>query len=238
MRKSKKRGLQTAWLEESSAPSNQMPLYSFSSMCPDTPERCAQLDHFNKHGVAVRRFCVECSRASPLAARPGIRRTVSRSTTLKFESRRPKGHRRVVLIGHDLGGPHACTWHLAGRTAQSPIVINARRPPWRRIWSSVRQMRKSWYIALFQLPWVSNWYTKKTKRAWSSKLIARVESKIPVTNLRIEPFLEHYRQGFETCRGFEKGEKITAPTLVLWGEKDAFLEVPTVAELLTSPLTP
>ena len=31
-------------------------------------------------------------------------------------------------------------------------------------------------------------------------------------------------------RGFEKGEKITAPTLVLWGEKDAFLEVPTVAE--------
>ena len=105
------------------------PYILFHPWCPDTPERWrAQLDHFNKHGVASRRFCVECSRASPLAARPGIRRTVSRSTTLKFESRRPKGHRRVVLIGHDLGGPHACTWHLAGRTAQSPIVINARRP--------------------------------------------------------------------------------------------------------------
>src|SRR5687767_4061352 len=66
------------------------------------------------------------------------------------------GHERATLVGHDWGG--AVAWATAARhsgVVERLVAINC--PPasalfdaMRRSWS---QLRKSWYIVFFQLPW-------------------------------------------------------------------------------------
>ena len=240
------RGLQTAWLEESSdSIKPDAPIYFFIHGVPDTPE-CwrAQLDHFKQHGIAVAPYLRGIEPSLPTRRKSRYSPDGVALDHLEILNRvDPKGHRRVVVIGHDLGGPHA--WHLAsllGVRLSHLVVINAPSITllWRRILASTKQMRKSWYVAFFQLPWISNWYTKTN----SANLVRQVYRAGGIQNPGydspgIEPFLEHYRQGIRDLpRALKKGEKISAPTLVLWGEKDAFLEVPTVAELREVAVSP
>ena len=66
------------------------------------------------------------------------------------------GEEKAVVVGHDWGG--AVAWAFAMRHPEAVdklIVLNAPHP--RRFLEELRgfaQLRKSWYILLFQLPWL------------------------------------------------------------------------------------
>ncbi len=66
------------------------------------------------------------------------------------------GEDRVHLVGHDWGG--AVAWWLAARHAERVrrlTVVNAPHPlAMRRALRGPRQLLRSWYVLLFQLPWL------------------------------------------------------------------------------------
>lgn len=66
------------------------------------------------------------------------------------------GADRAVVVGHDWGG--AIAWHFAMRYPQKLerlVIMNAPQPArFLRALRTWRQLRKSWYILFFQIPWL------------------------------------------------------------------------------------
>jgi pimeloyl-ACP methyl ester carboxylesterase len=67
------------------------------------------------------------------------------------------GCKRFAVVGHDWGGVVA--WHLAGRNPDRvtrAAILNAPHPAtlWRHARRHPAQLRKSWYVAFFQMPLV------------------------------------------------------------------------------------
>ena len=69
------------------------------------------------------------------------------------------GAQEIVLIGHDWGALIA--WHYAmfGRIPISKLIImNVPHPALaQKGLRTLRQLKKSWYIFFFQLPWIPEW---------------------------------------------------------------------------------
>jgi pimeloyl-ACP methyl ester carboxylesterase len=147
------------------------------------------------------------------------------------------GRDRFRLIGHDWGGLVA--WWTAARHPQRVeqlVVINAPHPD---AWSKLKrdrwkQVRKSWYIAFFQLPWLPE-FVLKLRNFWLLRSTLRHSARDGVFTTGT---LEHYvgvwsQPGALTAmlnyyralrRRRDKAPRITRPTLLLWGEQDHFLE--------------
>ena len=66
------------------------------------------------------------------------------------------GESRAHIVGHDWGG--AIAWQLAmnhPRAVRSLAILNAPHPAlFREGLRTIAQLRRSWYMAFFQLPWV------------------------------------------------------------------------------------
>jgi pimeloyl-ACP methyl ester carboxylesterase len=90
---------------------------------------------------------------------------------------RSLGVERVHLVGHDWGGVVA--WHVAARRpelVERLVVMNAPHPNlFARELRTLEQLRKSWYIFAFQLPWfpesrlVRRSTLERTFRGWSRR---------------------------------------------------------------------
>lgn len=151
--------------------------------------------------------------------------------------------RRVILVGHDWGGIIA--WFYAMRhpaAVEALVVLNAPHPARfeheLRHW---RQFRRSWYAALFQIPWLPE--------ALMTSCHARVIGAI-FERMRIQPqhlpddivrlyrqqacapgaltaMLNYYRaalRGGGAIRQWKLGYPvIDVPTLVIWGLQDQAL---------------
>ena len=148
------------------------------------------------------------------------------------------GHERAHLIGHDWGGYVA--WHVAMWHAQridKLAVLNIPHPArMLRGLRDPRQLRKSWYVFFFLLPLLP-------ERALADRGFRRVKNLFRYTAARPDSYSEE--DIAETLRGLQQPyaltaalnyyraaalnlrsprlEKITAPTLVLWGAKDRAL---------------
>jgi len=74
------------------------------------------------------------------------------------------GESRATIVGHDWGG--AITWHLAAMrpdTCERAVVLNAPHPAvfGAVLRHSLDQLRRSWYMFFFQLPWLpERWLVK------------------------------------------------------------------------------
>jgi pimeloyl-ACP methyl ester carboxylesterase len=157
---------------------------------------------------------------------------------------RALGHERATLVGHDLGGgvawvaaqthPHAVE-RLATINCPPPSVLL------RELRRNRHQLRRSWYMAFFQLPWLPE---RRMERDGAS-VVARalvggsyVRSAWPQDEIdayraafsrpgRSRAAIGWYRAAFRATvsprRRAAPRARVTAPTLVLWGVRDRFL---------------
>jgi epoxide hydrolase 4 len=150
------------------------------------------------------------------------------------------GAERAAVVGHDWGGLVA--WWLALRhpnRVSRLAILNAPHPSvmWRALRTNPRQMLRSWYIFLLQLPWLPEWAGRR--RNWEPVVQAMQSSSRPGT-FTAEDFdryraawsqpgayhtmIHWYRAALRARPPDPPDLRIRVPTLVLWGERDKFIE--------------
>jgi pimeloyl-ACP methyl ester carboxylesterase len=152
------------------------------------------------------------------------------------------GSRRVLLMAHDWGAIIA--WHFAMRRLRELerlVILNVPHPAnWRRSARSLRQLLRSWYIYLFQIPGLPERLLTRGSGRPLTRMF-RVGTRHPenfpdeVIELYrrawLEPgaasaMIDYYRA---LARGGAQRQRalgfpvIETPTLMLWGERDIAL---------------
>lgn len=149
------------------------------------------------------------------------------------------GRRQAILVGHDWGG--AVAWQVA---AQAPervaraVILNVPHPAvmMRQLRRNPRQLARSWYMFLFQIPWLpERWLT--FRRGWP---LARALRRSSRPGAFTADDWEHYRQAWlqpgamTSMLGWYRAAmqlrsapvargRIEPPTLLIWGTRDRFL---------------
>jgi pimeloyl-ACP methyl ester carboxylesterase len=156
---------------------------------------------------------------------------------------RHAGAQRAVVAGHDWGGGVA--WTLAMRRpemVEKLIVLNAPHPgAFFRELRTWRQRLKSWYILFFQLPLLPELYL----RAGNFAALEIVWRRDPVRpNAFTEEDIKKYKQAmdqpgaltaalnyyraafrYQARLATREFRPIDVPTLLIWGEKDRYLDI-------------
>lgn len=146
----------------------------------------------------------------------------------------------IVLIGHDWGG--ALGWFFvlnAIRPVDRFIVMNLPHPDlFARGLRTLRQLRRSWYIFWFQLPWLPERILAADNAAWIARAfrgMAVDKSRFPDEVLAVyranalipgalTAMINWYRANFRNpFRTLAPAKPLRVPTLMLWGEQDAAL---------------
>ena len=149
------------------------------------------------------------------------------------------GQKQAYLVGHDWGG--AVAWWVAAKYPDrlaKLVILNVPHGAvmQKQLRTSFAQIRKSWYIFLFQLPWLpeklaslQNW------KATAQSLIA-----ISRPGTFSEEELDQYRKAWSQPQAYHSminwyramlqnppslpaSRTITVPTLMIWGAQDKFL---------------
>ena len=153
------------------------------------------------------------------------------------------GGRPVHLVGHDWGG--ALAWVFAARRGErlaSLTVLNAPHPKLfrRHLLHDRKQMRRSWYIAFFQIPWLPEFLIRldakrqfgKTFRGWARRKEMFPDEVIAAFR---EPMLRpgaltaainYYRaigRDPASLRDARDFPKLSVPTLLIWAMEDRAL---------------
>jgi pimeloyl-ACP methyl ester carboxylesterase len=150
------------------------------------------------------------------------------------------GAQQAAVVGHDWGGVVA--WWLAvrhpGRVSRLAI-LNAPHPAamHRALRTNPRQMLRSWYIFMLQLPRLPEWIGRR--RSWAGVVQGMRDSSRPGT-FTPEDF-DRYRAAWSHPGAFRAmvnwyrallrarpaapaDPRVHMPTLVLWGARDKFIE--------------
>ncbi len=152
------------------------------------------------------------------------------------------GYKRAIVVGHDWGGVLA--WAFAMRyphMTERLIVMNAPHPQamFREL-RTLKQLRKSWYVFAFQLPWLPEYLLNRNnaneigrmlrgaavqKEAFTREITAKYQEAMNKPGA-MTAALNYYRQLFRRWpQSTEKGPRITVPTLLIWGEQDIALGI-------------
>jgi pimeloyl-ACP methyl ester carboxylesterase len=153
------------------------------------------------------------------------------------------GAARAVVVGHDWGGGIA--WETALRhpaLVEKLVILNAPHPEaFFRELKTFEQLRRSWYMFLFQLPWLPEWKISRRNFAAFDQLF-RADPVRPdaYTDLDIqltkEAFaqpgaltaaINYYRAAFRSRLGGRetRNPRTEIPTLLIWGERDRYLGI-------------
>jgi len=153
------------------------------------------------------------------------------------------GAEKATIIAHDWGGVIA--WDLAAfhpEVVDRLVILNAPHPKafMRELSRNLQQIRSSWYVFMFQIPRLPEWYAsrgdfqmlKKVFRGWAYR-------KETFSNEDIRLFKEamgqpgcltaainYYRGLFRdrsTLKRLKNFPKISVPTLLIWAEDDRAL---------------
>ena len=151
------------------------------------------------------------------------------------------GRDDVTLVGHDWGAAQA--WMFAIRRVRPLhrlVIMNVPHPAcMRRELRSFRQLRKSWYIFFFQIPWLP----EKVLCARRAQAVADAFEKMAVDTSRfpasvtdvyreaalrppaMRSMLNYYRAALRGARSAAREElpEIDTPTLMVWGLEDTAL---------------
>ncbi|MFO1418079.1 MAG: alpha/beta fold hydrolase [Methylotetracoccus sp.] len=154
------------------------------------------------------------------------------------------GESAADVVGHDWGG--AIAWMLAIRHPQRVrrlAVLNGPHP--RRMAEELRlprQLRRSWYMFLFQLPWLPEWLLARdryrgllatmsrdvvTVGAFSDADLAAYRAAIAMPGA-LTSAVNYYRALFRRnpFALLRQVGRIDHPTLLIWGERDRYLGLP------------
>ena len=145
----------------------------------------------------------------------------------------------VHLVGHDWGG--ILSWMLGiyqPALFKKIIILNAPHPGALRIKRPVRQLFKSWYIYFFQVPRLPEWLCSRNDFRFLRS--SMVSTALPGTFS--EQDLKRYKQAWkgsiryminwyramrrskEFSENMKTPKVINNPLLLIWGEKDKFLD--------------
>jgi pimeloyl-ACP methyl ester carboxylesterase len=151
------------------------------------------------------------------------------------------GRHDVTLVGHDWGAAQA--WMFAIRRVRPLrrlVIMNVPHPAcMRRELRSFRQLRKSWYMFFFQIPWLP----EKLLCARRAQAVADAFEKMAVDESRfptavtdvyreaalrpgaMRSMINYYRAAFRGARSAAREDlpSIETPTLMLWGLEDTAL---------------
>lgn len=152
------------------------------------------------------------------------------------------GEEKAIIVGHDWGGGIA--WVFAAAYPQATkklIVMNCPHPAafQKHLRNNRRQLRRSWYIFFFQIPWLPEFGIRLNARRFIEQafrgMAVRKEA-FPDEELRryVEAIqkpgaataaINYYRAAFrERLRNGDRHfATITCPTLLIWGEEDIAL---------------
>jgi pimeloyl-ACP methyl ester carboxylesterase len=149
------------------------------------------------------------------------------------------GQEQAYLVGHDWGA--AVAWWVAARYPErltKLVVLNVPHGAvmLRNLRGNLSQMRKSWYMFFYQLPWLPEILARR--RDWKMVVEALTKSSRPGTFTASD--LDQYRQAWAQPNAFQSmlnwyrammqkppkappRARITVPTLLIWGAQDKFL---------------
>lgn len=150
------------------------------------------------------------------------------------------GARRRILIAHDWGGVIA--WQVAIRRPgllDGLVILNAPHPTvYRQVYEkSWKQKLRSWYVLFFLLPGLPEWQMAGRGGRGLEKALTSTSNTFPPERLAayrrniMRPgaataMINYYRaNAAELGMGPTPTATIQAPTLLIWGEADPFLDI-------------
>ena len=151
------------------------------------------------------------------------------------------GEQKAIIVGHDWGGVVA--WRFAmdyPEAVEKLVVCNAPHPArMEEELRHIRQLRKSWYIFFFQIPWLPETLLRNNARLFverGMRGLAVRKSAISDADLDVyaaaisQPgaatsMVNYYRAVMRWGRKLPLSQ-INAPTLLIWGEEDIALGKP------------
>ena len=148
------------------------------------------------------------------------------------------GREKAAVVGHDWGGVVA--WWLALTHAERLkrlAILNVPHPAVmrRHMLSSRRQLRRSWYIFFFQLPWLPEWFLRR--RGFRNAVRAlRASRPGTFSDADLEVYREAwgqpralrsmvhwYRAALRAASRRPPSIRVSVETLMLWGCRDIAL---------------
>ena len=148
------------------------------------------------------------------------------------------GHERIFLAGHDWGA--AVAWSVAllhPQRVAKLAILNVPHPSVMRRYlkSNLRQIRRSWYMFFFQLPFIPeaafsafNFRLGVRSLAGSSRPSTFTDEDLSQYRAAwsqpgaLTAMINWYRAAFRYRNKFPNS-MVHVPTRILWGERDAFL---------------
>ena len=149
------------------------------------------------------------------------------------------GKERALLVGHDWGA--AVAWWIASRFPQrlkKMVIINVPHGAvlMKHLRRNFAQVRKSWYMFFFQLPYLPeiliplrNWYTFAKVLKNSSRFGTFTNNDLDIYRQAwsqpkaLTSMLNWYRSVMQKPPKPPDSPRITIPTLLIWGGQDKFL---------------
>ena len=146
------------------------------------------------------------------------------------------GYEKVNLVGHDWGAVVA--WTLAYKHPErlhKLCIMNVPHPNVMRrfLTRDLEQIRRSWYVFLFQLPWIPEAGMRRDNWRGAERALRGSGKVHTFTNEDIEKYkdawsqpdamtsmINWYRAGVRHPSWASKEMRIKIPTLMMWGMKD------------------
>ncbi len=158
---------------------------------------------------------------------------------------------KAFVVGHDWGAVVA--WYLAARYSERVSGVAMLSAPHPRIFiknliASPAQLRKSWYLLFFQLPWVPEWILRRRNWALLNRALRNTSPPGVFSGLDLENYkqswakegaltamLNWYRAALSGLSKFaldSEGSRVKMPALLIWGKNDQFLDQAMATESL------
>jgi len=145
-------------------------------------------------------------------------------------------YEKVNLVGHDWGAVVA--WALAithPEKLHKLTIMNAPHPAVMRkfLRRDPDQVRRSWYVGFFQLPWLPEWILSARNFWQMTRAVQGTAKKNSFTNADMETYrqawsqpgalpamLNWYRAAFRFPPRMPEDQRVKVRTLMMWGMKD------------------
>jgi epoxide hydrolase 4 len=150
---------------------------------------------------------------------------------------------KAFVVGHDFGGGVAWATAMAHPDRVEKLaILNAVHPiGFERQMKHWSQLKKSWYLFFFQLPWLPEWLLARKDFAFLRSSLRDDDLRDETIDMFVEA-LRHpgslhaavnwYRASFrDGARGRLVPKKVELPSLMIWGDRERHLD----PELATPP---
>lgn len=146
------------------------------------------------------------------------------------------GHEKVILAGHDWGAVVA--WALAiwnPERFSKMAILNVPHPSvmTRFLYHDLEQLRNSWYVFFFQLPWLPEAVMRRDNLRGAERILRGSGKTHTFTNRDMVEYkkawsqpgalgamINWYRAIVRRQPVMPKDPRVKVPTLMLWGKRD------------------